>query len=717
MEDLIVTGVVKKIIFQKEDFYILHLETTEDYITVLGELYQISPGDEISIWGKWTSHQKYGKQLKVEGFKKKIPTSIEAIEEYLASDVVKGIGPKTAKKIIEAFGENSLQVAQNEPEKLATIKGITVDKAKEIANCLKEALEFQQVMLELLPLGLTVKTIIKIYQQFGGSTLPKLAENPYILTTVPQIGFIKADNIARSMNIPFNSIHRIKAGIEYVLLEEASQNGHLYLEKDYLVTKAINILENDENPIEEEQLGASLSLLEIEGKIIIEDDIYIYWNIFHFWERESGRAVCQKLFGYLNKFDIDLLKEKLKEYQQKQQINLANKQVEAILMACVNRICIITGGPGTGKTQTVKAIIDIWKKNRSDKKILLAAPTGRAARRMKEVTGEKAVTIHRLLKLGRSDNYSEFDDGDNVEADLLVVDEFSMVDMHLFYQLITSVGEETTLVFIGDTDQLPSVGPGSVLSELIRANVPMIMLTEIFRQAHESQIVVNAHRCNKGEGLIIQPGRDDFYFIKEEDNAKVSEKIVQAVERLIAKGKSIEDIQVLSPMKKTETGVENLNKCLQAALNPHHPLKEKIETKNHTYRVGDKVMQIINNYDKGVFNGDVGIIYQIENGSGDNPMLEVMFDDRLINYKKEELEELNLAYAITVHKSQGSEYPVVIMPISTQHYVMLARNLLYTGITRAREKVVLLGTAKAVNIAIRNNKVLKRNSKLAERIK
>jgi exodeoxyribonuclease V alpha subunit len=709
-------GTVKRILFKKEEFHIFHLKTEGEVVTALGELVQVSVGDEIAVWGKWVAHPKFGRQLKVEGFSKYMPTSLEAIEEYLASDLVKGIGPKSAKKIVKLFGEKSLEVAQNEPERLTVIKGINLQKAKEISGSLRQALEFQKVMLELLPLGLTVKTIIKIYRQFGGNALPKLIENPYVLTSVPQIGFVKADNIARKMNVPFDSMYRIKAAIEYMLQEEAGQHGHLYLQKDYLGARVKVLLDNGEKCVALAQIDAALNLLEIEGKVIIEDEELIYWGVFHYWEREAALAVRRKLAGGNDKFDLTKVAVMLAEYQQKNKIMLADKQQEAIAMVCTNRLSIITGGPGTGKTQTVKALIDLWQDLRPNKKVVLAAPTGRAARRMKEVTGQEAVTIHRLLKLGKTDSFQDFDEGDHVRADLLVVDEFSMVDMHLFFQLMTSVDEETTLVYIGDIDQLPSVGPGNVLREVLAAGVPAVKLTEIFRQEHQSQIVVNAHRCNRGEALELKSGKDDFCFIKEEDNQQLVRKIVQIVERLVAEGHSIEDIQVLSPMKKTDVGVEALNIALQEKLNPYHPLKGQLEHKNTVYRVGDKVMQLVNNYDKEVFNGDIGIIYQIEVKDQDDQCLEVVFEDKRISCSKDELDELTLAYAITVHKSQGSEYQVVIMPVSTQHYIMLARNLIYTGITRARNKVILLGTAKALNMAIKNNKVAQRNSKLAGRI-
>lgn len=709
-------GTIKKIIFNKENFYILQLEASNNSFTVLGDLYDINIDEEIVVWGNWTQHHIYGKQLKVEGFRKKTPDSLEAIKEYLASDIVKGVGEKTAKKIVELYGMDSLKIAQNEPEKLTEIKGITLEKSKQISESLLKAREFENVMLELLPLGLTVKTIIKIYQQFAGNTLTKINENPYILTTVPQIGFIKADSIAEKLNIPFDSIHRIKAGIEFVLMEEANQNGHLYLEKEYLTIQTKKLLAKRKHEIDEEQIGAALSLLEIEGKVVIENEKNIYWGMFNYWEREAALLVREKIYGKPEKFDLPKLEDAIIEYQDKYGLILAEKQKQAIYLACTNKISIITGGPGTGKTQTIKAIIDIWHDMRKKKKIVLAAPTGRAARRMKEITGEEAVTIHRLLKLGKSDILTQLEEGDNVEADLLIVDEFSMVDMHLFYQLMMGVGDQTTVVFIGDTDQLPSVGPGNVLNELIEGKISSIVLTEIFRQANESQIVVNAHRCNKGEKIITNEDQEDFCFIEESNDELVPSLIVKTIEGFIKEGNSIEDIQVLSPMKKTKTGVENLNNIIQEYLNPFHPLKNQLEFKNNIYRVGDKVMQTVNNYEKEVFNGDVGIVYEIDQTEKENQWLKVIYEDKKVKYTKDQLDELVLAYAVTVHKSQGSEYPIVIMPVSTQHYIMLARNLIYTGITRAREKVVMIGTKKALNIAIKNDKVISRNTKLASRI-
>ncbi|MGF7186536.1 exodeoxyribonuclease V alpha subunit [Desulfitispora alkaliphila] len=631
------------------------------------------------------------------------------MEEYLASDLVKGVGKVTAKKIVENFGEESLQVCQKEPERLTLIKGISLKKAEEIKKNITEALEFQQVMMDLLPLGLTVKMSIKAYQKFGSNAVALIKENPYLLTKIPQVGFIKADQIAKNFNADPTSLDRVMAALEHLLFEEANSKGNLYSEREDLVSKCLELLnrEQSEKLVDHNQVISALQQGAEQGKLILEGN-NVYLSTFHFWECESAQRVKSLAVDNMREKEKEIEKE-LDGYQSRTGVLLTSHQQLAVKQAFEKKLSIVTGGPGTGKTQTIRAIIDIWSSLNQEAKILLAAPTGRAARRMKELTGMEAVTIHRMLGIGRGDDADIFED---VVADLIVIDEFSMVDIQLFYQLITAVDENTSLVFVGDTDQLPSVGPGNVLQDLIRAEIPCVVLNEIFRQARESQIVTNAHRVNSGDNLEVDQSKGDFFFIQESDGERVVELILKSVVRLIDAGYSAEDIQVLAPMKKTETGIDNLNKLIQKALNPQHINKRQIETKKEIYRVGDKVMQTVNNYDKEVFNGDVGVVYQID----EEQNLEVSFDDKIIKYTKDQLEELALAYAITVHKSQGSEYPVVIMPITTQHYVMLARNLLYTGITRAKEKVVLIGTKKAVNIAIQNNRVLKRKTGLTERI-
>ena len=666
-------------------------------IKAVGILPGIRTGEQLKLTGQYESHPRHGQQFKIESFSVIYPTTTASISKYLGSGLVKGIGPATADKIVKIFGENTLDIMDNNPDKLLQIEGIGKKKLITIKKSWEEQKAVKDIMIYLQSFDISPAYALKIYRTYGKDAIKIVQENPYQLTyDVWGIGFKIADSIGKSAG--FNEDHpkRIKAGIIYVL-NEASNDGHVYLPMQELVNNCSEILNVD--------LSDSLLLfreMEDYGLLkIVNDNVYLLH--FYLAERNIENKINELCGGTSEFTDKELNSVRLKPGY------YSDEQLEAIRNSLLHKILILTGGPGTGKTTALRGIIDSYK--RLGKNIMLAAPTGRAAKRMSEVIGFDAKTIHRLLEYNPQDQVFARDEDNPLEADLLVIDEVSMIDILLMNSLIKAVTPDSTLVLVGDIDQLPSVGPGNILHDLIKSGkIPTAMLTKIFRQAEESKIVVNAHKINKGEFPALQNNENsDFFFMQEADNSLIPGIIVElCTKRLPAKYgfDPMKDIQVLTPMYKGDAGADNLNSILQSALNPNEVLFTR---GRRSYKIGDKVMQLRNNYEKDVFNGDIGLICSID---VEDQKLEIVFNGKIVPYDFLDLDDITLAYAITVHKSQGSEYPCVILPLTTAHYIMLQRNLLYTAVTRASRMMIITGSKQALQIAVANKKSRKRYTSL-----
>lgn len=729
-----IQGTVEEIIFQNESngYTVAMVETEDDVVTIVGVIPLINIGETLSLQGKWDYHPNYGQQLKVETYSTVVPDTLNGIEKYLSSGLVPGIGPKTAKKIVEAFGADSIDILQYNPEKLKLVEGIGEKKAEKIAEAFVEQRELRDVMIFLQGYGISVNYGIKIYKKYGNETLAKVKENPYRLSEdILGIGFKMADKIAQSMGVDVRSKYRIHAGIKFVLME-SSGRGHTYIPKNELTTEASKILN-----VETELIQDGITELALNQEIQLENfdgEICVYYMPYFYAETN----VCKKLIeisqGEINKLHLEIDGE-IKKIEDENAIKFADRQKEALKESIENGMVVITGGPGTGKTTTINSIIKLFESQ--NQSISLAAPTGRAAKRMSEATGREAKTIHRLLEYNYVDEevgmaFSR-DDGTPLESDVVIIDEVSMVDILLMNTLLKAILPGTRLILVGDVDQLPSVGPGNVLRDIIESKIiKVVKLDEIFRQAQESMIVVNAHRINKGEKPYLNVKEKDFFFMTRNSGENIADTIIDLCKERLPKFNgydSLKDIQVLSPMKKGDTGVNKLNEKMQEALNPQHPNKKEKKSGDIVFRVGDKVMQIKNNYrtkwrlmddglvveeGEGVFNGDYGFITRIDNEEG---QITVFFDDnREAIYQSGQLDELRLAYATTIHKSQGSEFPVVIIPSCWGPPMLLTRNLLYTAITRAKELVVLVGMEKYLNMMISNNRIVTRYSGLNRRL-
>lgn len=715
-------GTIEQIIFYNQDNYytVAKLKPgSGKLVTVVGNLPPLYPGESLLLKGEWVQHKEYGEQFQVEEWERRIPKTLLGIERFLASGLIKGIGTVTAQKIVRKFGLESLEIIQDTPERLAEIPGISVKKALKVAASLEEHAAIQRIMVFLQGIGISPAYALKIYRVYGNEAVNVVSENPYRLADdVFGIGFKIADQIAGKLGIQMESPYRIRAGIRY-LLNEVSGEGHVYaVEKDFL-NKA-----GQELGVNELQLAAEVEELIIQKEVFRENASGItalYSAPFYYSEVGAAAKIGVLLRIELKRVAVNP-EAALKDFSAKNHITLAAKQTEAVINSLKYGMMVITGGPGTGKTTIIKAIIELF--NKAKMPVLLAAPTGRAAKRLAETTGQEAKTIHRLLGYGNeSKNGGRFQHNEKepLSAEVLIIDEFSMVDLLLFYNLLKAITPGTRLIMVGDVDQLPSVGPGSVLRDLIQSqSIPTVRLDVIFRQAEESLIVSNAHKINHGEFPYLSTSKDFFFIPKEEP-----EQIVHTITDLIKSRISgylqcdpLEDIQVLTPMRRTITGVENLNLNLQAALNPPQADKGELQFGANVFRVGDKVMQLKNDYQKLVFNGDIGRVREID---AEERTLLVAYQDvdgeRLIDYESEELDQLVLSYAISVHKSQGNEYPVVVMPVTTQHFLMLQRNLLYTAVTRAKKMVVIIGTKKAIAIAVKNNRIEERHSLLQQRIR
>lgn len=690
----------------------------------MGSFPPMQEGENLQVSGEWQVHNRYGRQLAVDQWERQIPATEEGLKRYLSSGLIKGIGPVTADRLVDHFGLDTLDIMENEPHRLREIEGIGAKKAAGILKSYSQYKDIQDVLVFLQGYGVGVGQAMRLFRRYGRDTIKQVQDNPYRMAEdVFGIGFKTADKIARQLGLPEDAPERVQAAITYSL-SRAAEQGHVFLPREVLFERIKELLDISEEVLKEVFLEEQLSLMVEQKRLFREDQEcgeVVYYAPFYQAEQGSARLVLQlrRLARHYTDLEIIQALGKIKNDSS----HLTEEQLEVLKQALQNGVLVVTGGPGTGKTTTIKALLNIFQLIKQ--KVLLAAPTGRAAKRVTEATGDEAFTIHRLLEYSYTEGEGfRFIRNENnpVDAQVVIIDEASMVDLMLMYNLLKALPPGCRLIMVGDVDQLPAVGAGNVLKDLINSgNIPCFRLNYIFRQARESMIIVNAHRVNQGEMPYLNLKNKDFFFIHEEDPECAAQLVVQLCrERLPNYGPfdPLLDIQVLTPMRKTAAGVDRLNLLLQQALNPHARNKMEAASKGTNFRLGDKVMQIRNNYQKEVFNGDIGLVTAIDREEAE---LIVTFRDLLqprpVVYDFTELDELVLSYAVSVHKSQGSEYPVIIMPVLTQHYMLLQRNLLYTGITRARKLAVLVGSKKALAIAVRNNRAEERYSFLDARLR
>ena len=751
-------GSVESIVFRNEDnhYTVARFRPNDsgrlfrdDLTTIVGTLPGVHVGELLAVEGEWERDPKYGRQLHVTTFTQRLPASIEGITRYLGSGLIKGIGPKKAQRIVEHFGEQTLAIIEQQPERLSEVKGISAKDREQIAQSWAEQSEIKELHLFLQSHDVSMNLATRIYKQYGQESIKVVRENPYQLAQdVYGIGFRTADEIAVKLGLPRDSIPRIATGLTYVLAQAANDDGHCFLPEKELMRRASEILQ-----VPYELISIAMEQLRGERDVFVEsplpaqvevhsqptddedppndwsevEDATPQQRIYYgpFWHAEQGSArILRTLLRSHSKLPPvsqqhwDAVFDYL---AQTRNMVLTEKQRTAVQMAYDSKVSILTGGPGTGKSTSIRALLMVLRKRKIE--VALAAPTGRAAKRLTEATGAvgfQAKTLHRLLEYAPHDNTYQRNEENPLPYQFVIVDEVSMVDILLFYHLLKALPPNAHLLLVGDADQLPSVGPGNVLRDLLRSGaIPSMVLTELFRQAQQSQIVVNAHRINAGQlpSLKREPG-GDFFFVAEEDPIRAQHLVLDFVQRRIPTHYHLNpmtDIQVLAPMYKGPLGVTSLNEELQARLNPIAHVS--LEWGGRTLRLGDKVMQVRNDYDKGVFNGDVGWIRAIDK---ENSTIKVEFLEEagplLVSYDFHELDELVLAYAVTVHKSQGSEYPAIVLTLVNQHYMLLQRNLFYTAITRAKRLCVIVGQPRALEAAVRNNRVALRNTGLAERL-
>ncbi|WP_418978681.1 ATP-dependent RecD-like DNA helicase [Alistipes putredinis] len=699
--------VVERITYQNPEngYSVLKVKVKgyNDLVTLVGNLLEVPVGSVLLCRGEWKVDKRYGSQFVAATWEETMPATVYGIEKYLGSGLVKGIGPRFARAIVQRFGTETIDIIETEIERLYEVPNIGRKRVAKIRESWEKQKDIKNVMLFLQGYGVSTAYAAKIYREYGKESIDKVRENPYRLADdIWGIGFKTADGIAAKMGYEKEDPRRCRSGILYTL-GQLSDEGHVYAGEEQLVKTAGQLLEAGETAIRDTLAG----MLQAEDLILDKDAIYL--PPFYHAEcgtsrrlRDLAESTGRSLFDGL--FDpSSLTAETGIEYDE--------VQLAAIRQAVTSKVMVLTGGPGTGKTTTTQGIIAALKK--AGLRVLLAAPTGRAAKRMSEATGMEAKTIHRLLEYNPQDGYKRNDENP-LEGDALIVDECSMIDILLMNNLLKAVPVGMRLVFVGDIDQLPSVGAGNVLRDIIDSQrIPVVRLVRIFRQAQKSRIVMNAHTINQGRFPDTSNGRDtDFFFMREDDPERAAETIVRLVKERLPRAyrESPDRIQVLTPMQRGVVGAANLNLLLQQALNPSGP---SLGRGGYTYRQGDRVMQLRNNYDKDVFNGDLGYIREVDT---EDRMLTVDFDGKKVEYDVTELDELTLAYATTIHKAQGSEYPIVVMPVLMTHFVMLQRNLIYTGITRAKKICVLIGAMKALAYAVRNMSVLKRNTSLRERL-
>ncbi|MGI6113684.1 MAG: ATP-dependent RecD-like DNA helicase [Mahellales bacterium] len=704
------TGIVERITYINEQtgYTVAKIKSKgfHDLVAIVGNMPSVNVGAVVNLMGEWRYDSKYGRQFVVYSFKESVPATIAGIEKYLGSGLIKGIGPVNAKRIVRYFKEQTIEVIERQPERLIEVEGIGPKRVEMIKSAWQQQREVKNVMLFLQSHGVSTAYAVKIYKTYGNESIKIVKENPYRLADdIWGIGFKTADKIAQNLGLVKEDFHRCRAGVLYVL-KELSNDGHCYATRQELLDCAVKILD-----VAEGHIKLAIDKMLEEQSIISDYDGLLFLPAFYHSELGSAKRIRDILFTPTG-LEVGKIEEIISRLHKDSSIKYDNKQIEAIKTAITSKFMVLTGGPGTGKTTTTIGVINAF--NSLGASILLAAPTGRAAKRLSETTGLEAKTIHRLLEYKPPNGYNKNEDNP-LDCDVLIIDEFSMVDIILFYNLLKAIKNETIVILIGDVDQLPSVGPGNILSDIINSGViKVIKLNRIFRQALGSRIITNAHRINKGQFPRLYNGKDsDFFFIQEES----PDKIIGVIKKLCAyrlpryyKINPIDDIQVLCPMQRGELGAANLNQVLQQALNPS---QVEIRFGSVVYKLNDKVMQIKNNYDKNVFNGDIGRIVKINQ---EDKNLVIEFNGIQVEYDVTELDEVVLAYAVTIHKSQGSEYRIVIAPIALQHYIMLQRNLVYTCVTRAKEVLILIGSKKALAMAIGNNKITKRNTMLSKRL-
>lgn len=735
-------GEIAEIIYKNEinSYCIAVLNTTDRAeITIVGYLPFINIGDTLKLHGKMVEHQEYGEQFKVDTFEKMMPQGLDALERYLANGSIKGIGPSTAKKIIETFGEDTINVFKLEPAKLAQIKGITKEKAYEMSQSFIENWEVWQIVGFLDKFGVGPQSAETIYKKLGPNSIEEIQSNPYILVDlINKVNFNQIDKMALDIGMEYNNEKRIRSGIKHALTL-ATYNGHCAVIYDNLI-KFVNELLG----VREEEIEDVLINMKAKEELVIEDrenEEWVYLSSYYMAEKNVAEKLI-KLDQYKNIKKIDKFKKELELFEKKSNIELSEKQKEAIKEINDHNICVITGGPGTGKTTIIKTIIDLFKHN--GMKPVLCAPTGRAAKRMTEATGEEAKTLHRLLEIGSIVSEDTQNVNTNlsvapIDADIIIVDEMSMVDIFLMNYLCKAIYNGTKLVLVGDTDQLPSVGPGNVLKDIIQSEkITTIVLNKIFRQAAQSKIIINSHRVNDGESFITKEEineindkyLEDFFYIDETNKTKILNQVLSlSGERLKKYGDYdfLQNIQVITPTKKGELGTKELNQLLQATVNPISETKKERKFGDSIFREGDRVMQIKNNYEmywerkkplletgSGVFNGEFGTIQKINEHE---KQIQIKFDDEKIAwYAFNELEQIEHAYAITVHKAQGSEFDVVIMVIGPSAPMLLTRNLLYTGMTRAKKLLIMIGNKNIIDFMIKNADNKRRNTGLCYKL-
>ena len=712
-----ITGLIERVTFHSEEtgFAVLRVKVKghRDLVTVIGSLASVNAGEWVTAQGRWVRDKEHGLQLKAEVIKCSEPTSLEGIEKYLGSGLIKGIGAVYAKKLVEKFGAEVFGIIDQYSKRLEEVAGIGPERRKLIKEAWKEQRVIREIMVFLHSNGVSTSRAVRIYKNYGENSIETVRADPYILAReIHGIGFKTADLVAQKLGIPHDSILRARAGVSHVLLE-ATGGGHCALPRELLCEQAVGLLEIDADIVAE-----TLARMQADGEAVEEmigGELLVFLPALKLAEEGIAsriRELCAARCAY-----PEIETEKAIAWcEEKTGKALALQQKEAIRQALRSRVMVITGGPGVGKTTLVNSLLKILRAKKV--RCLLAAPTGRAAKRLFESTGIEAKTIHRLLEFQPSSGAVSRHERNPLDCDLLIVDEVSMVDVPLMHKLLRALPARGHLILVGDADQLPSVGPGRVLQHFIESRVmPVVRLTEIFRQAAASRIVTSAHRINEGQLPELNESPDsDFFFIEREEPEAIQSTLLQMVRERIPKKlgcNAVEDIQVLCPMNRGSLGVRALNELLQKSLNPLRPDEPFVEKFGWQFRLRDKVMQIRNNYDKAVFNGDIGVVAAMDPVERE---VVIRYDQREVRYDDSELDEVVPAYAATIHKSQGSEFPVVVIPVAMQHFMMLQRNLVYTGVTRGKQMVVLIGQKKALELAVRNNETRLRYTGLLHRL-